>query len=154
MSVTSHTAAKRRTAVGTRGRRSRARLIASWLFILPTLAFFSFTVVAGASTFGSPDYASAVGDLGTDDPVVAVESDSGGGLFGSKQTVICSVTQSQLTQISSRYRTGKIVVGSTIVITVYGATEKGLRSYLDAHVKCQLVESKKVFYLPFDAHGS
>jgi hypothetical protein len=138
---------------------SRCKLVASWLLIVPTLAFFSFTVVAGASTFGSEDYDAAVQQLGmtSSSQVVVVESSTSttGGLFSSPSKVVCSVTKSQLTKIQAVYRTGSFRVGQTTVITVYGATDKALRSYLGtAGLTCKLVEVKKVFYLPFDAHGS
>jgi hypothetical protein len=160
MSVTSRTAAKSRTAARKRGKLSRCKLVASWLLIVPTLSFFSFTVVAGASTFGgSEDYGAAVQELGmaSSSQVVVVQSSTSktGGLFSAPSKVVCSVTKSQLSRISAAYRTGSFSVGSTTVITVYGATDSGLRSYLGAAgLTCKLVQVKKVFYLPFDAHGS
>jgi hypothetical protein len=55
MSVEERTAASRRV---------RAFRLATWLLILPTLSFFSFTAVAGARGVESkPDYAGAVSRL-------------------------------------------------------------------------------------------
>jgi hypothetical protein len=63
MSVESprHAAAQRTAAAS---RRVRAFRLASWLLIVPTLSFFSFSVVGGARGLESkPDYAGAVGRL-------------------------------------------------------------------------------------------
>jgi hypothetical protein len=56
-------AAAQRTAAVPAGPRGRLKLTATWLVIATALSAFSFTVVAGASTFGKPDYGRAVEEL-------------------------------------------------------------------------------------------
>ena len=146
----SRPAARNRTAARPRGVR-RALRLASWLIVVPTLAFFSFTVVAGAETFGTPDYQTAAQQIAssTSTPLVTVTSDAG------KSKVVCTVTASQLVKISAVYRTTRIGAGSYSIVAVYGATASGLRSFLGTSgLTCTLVQVKSVFYLPFDAHGS
>ena len=130
------------------------------MFIVPLLSFFSFSVVAGARTFNKPDYEGAVKQLPADKPVVEVPAapqDSGGGLLGTiqQQHFVCSVTGSQLARIQQRYRTSRFTVGHTDIVSVYGANERDLRSYLgDDGVRCVLVRLATIFFLPFDPHGS
>jgi hypothetical protein len=104
--------------------------------IVPLLALFSFSVVAGASGFGTkPDYAGAVQDLTAAKQTAApnaapavTASRDGGGVFvvvaASKQAdkasplanlekkftgrEVCWITSSQLTRVASRYSTGRI----------------------------------------------
>jgi hypothetical protein len=171
-------AAAQRTAAGT---RRRARLCATWLFIVPLLAFFSFSVVAGARTFEKPNVGKAVGELPNADHVVEVPVSAGRGSggndngndngndkgnssdlidrFARSEHYVCSVTASQLVQIKQRYRTGRYTLslrGRPIdIVTVYDANERDLRAYLGAGgVSCVLVQVSHVFFLPFDAHGS
>jgi len=159
-------AAAQRTAAD----RPRARLwrLASWLLIVPTLSLFSFSVVAGATGFGSkPDYAAAVEAVAPHDPAlhgtyVVVEARPDGNplaqlLAGSGKTV-CWIGPSQLKRVSAVYRTGDITiaVGTTRldIVTVSGATETGLRTLLGPNLSCRLVQVSRTFFLPFDANGS
>jgi hypothetical protein len=153
-------AAAQRTAARSDAHRRPWKLIATWLLIIPTLSFFSFTVVAGATTFGQqPDYNQAVQELAKADKsvtstsagtvksdkvakiatvVVVVEASDGGFLAqfknGSSKQAVCRITKSQLTQVSLHYTTGMLSYssgGTTYsVVRVAGATESGLRSYL------------------------
>jgi hypothetical protein len=147
--------------------RYRRKRLASWLLIVPTLAFFSLSLVAGAQAFGKTDYASAIKELPPSQPVIVVAkvqqsfdnplawlSD-----YGSKE--VCSVTSSQLSTIAAHYQVGHMAVdvaGARLdVVTVEGAgaNDHELRTYLgDPKLKCQLVRRGGVFFLPFDAHGS
>jgi hypothetical protein len=144
----------------------RVRLCATWLFIVPLLAMFSFSVVAGAKTFGKPDVGSAVQKLPDDQHVVEVpvSVDRGGGggdnvadNFSRAAHYVCSVTGSQLARIKTQYRTGRYslsINGRTLdLVTVYDASERDLRGYL-GNVSCVLVKVSHTFFLPFDAHGS
>jgi len=156
-------AAAQRTAVGSaRGTRRKITVLATWLFIVPMLAFFSFSVVAGARTFQKPDYASAVKQLPADRPIVQVDVSKGSdpdsnGLLPSfdRSHFVCSVTSSELARIQQHYRTGRLRVGPLDIVTVYGANDQDLRSYLgDNGVRCVLVRVASIFFLPFDPHGS
>ena len=155
-------AAARRTAVGTaRSTRRKVTVLATWLFIVPMLAFFSFSVVAGARTFNKPDYEAAVKQLPKDQPIVQVDARHGGdpndGLLSNftQQHLVCSVTGGELARIQAHYRTGRLTVGRLDIVTVYGANDHDLRSYLgDNGVRCVLVRVASVFFLPFDPHGS
>jgi len=153
-------AAQRTAASKARGTRRRITVLATWMFIVPLLSFFSFSVVAGARTFTKPDYEGAVKQLPTDKPVVEVPAapqDNGDGLLGNlqQQHFVCSVTGSQLVRIQQRYRTSRFTVGHIDIVSVYGANERDLRSYLgDNGVRCVLVRVATVFFLPFDPHGS
>ncbi|HTZ04236.1 MAG TPA: hypothetical protein VMB53_00605 [Gaiellaceae bacterium] len=137
-------------------------MLATWLFIVPMLALFSFSVVAGAHTFQKPDYASAVKQLPADQPVVQVDVSKGSapsspGLLPdfSQQHFVCSVTQSELARIQQRWRTGRLSIGRLDIVTVFGANDQELRSYLgDNGVRCVLVRVASIFFLPFDPHGS
>ena len=140
-------------------------MLATWLFIVPLLSFFSFSVVAGARTFNKPDYEGAVRQLPRDKPVVVVpaapQDNDGNGLLQSftERHFVCSVTAGELVRIQTRYRTSRFTVGhgnhSVDVVSVYGANERDLRSYLgDNGVRWVLVQLASVFFLPFDPHGS
>jgi hypothetical protein len=144
----------------------RARLCATWLFIVPLLAMFSFSVVAGAKTFGKPDVGKAVQKLPDDQHVVEVpvsggsrggEGDSVADRFSHAEHYVCSVTASQLARIKSQYRTGRYslkINGRLLdIVTVYDASERDLRGYL-GDASCVLVKVSHTFFLPFDAHGS
>jgi hypothetical protein len=148
-------AAQRTAAKKTSGAvppRRRWLRLASWLVIVPTLSLFSFSVVAGAAGFGATeDYASAAAQLPQSRPMVVITS-------GSLKE-ICSVGPRQLAVISSRWRTGRISVSvggkSLDVVTVSGANETELRSVLGGpQLTCRLVQVARVFFLPFDPHGS
>lgn len=157
-------AAQRTAASKARGTRRRITVLATWMFIVPLLSFFSFSVVAGARTFNKPDYEGAVKQLPQDEPVVdvpAAPQDNSDGLLGSiqQQHFVCSVTGSQLTRIQQRYRTSRFTIGhggnAVDIVSVYGANERDLRSYLgDNGVRCVLVRVATIFFLPFDPHGS
>jgi hypothetical protein len=140
-------AAAQRTAANkaSRVRRGRKLRLASWLFIVPMLSLFSFSVVAGARTFGEPDYASAVKQLPSNKPLVLLK--------GDKQ-VLCSVSQSQADQLAARYRTGwttMSVDGRNVrALWVDGPNEHEMRSFVGG-VDCKLVRQKSIFYLPFSA---
>src|SRR5207244_12934669 len=90
-------AAAQRTVAGRRGgpngRRRWIRL-ASWLFIVPMLSFFSFSVVAGARTVGKLDYGSAIKQLPSEQPVIVLNS-------GGK-SVVCSVTHVPAARATAR----------------------------------------------------
>jgi hypothetical protein len=144
----------------------RARLCATWLFIVPLLAMFSFSVVAGAKTFGKEDVGGAVRQLQDYTHVIEVpvsgDSRGGGGdsvadRFSHAEHYVCTVTASQLARIKTVYRTGRYPItinGQTLdIVTVYDASERDLRGYL-GNVSCVLVKVSHTFFLPFDAHGS
>jgi hypothetical protein len=148
-------AAQRTAAKKTSGAvppRRRWLRLASWLVIVPTLSLFSFSVVAGAAGFGAKDdYGSAAAQLPQNQPMVAITS-------GSLKE-ICSVGPRQLAVISSRWRTGRISINvggrSLDVVTVSGANENDLRTVLGGpRLTCRLVQVARIFFLPFDAHGS
>jgi hypothetical protein len=159
-------AAAQRTAA----HRPRARFwrLASWLLIVPTLSVFSFSVVAGASGFGSePDYAAAVEAVAPNDPqlpgtyVLVAAEQSGNSLthvFAASGKTVCWISRSQLQRVAAVYPTGRttIMVGGTSLdlVTVSGANAKGLRTLLGANLSCRLVQVSHTFFLPFDAHGS
>jgi hypothetical protein len=159
-------AAAQRTAAD----RPRARFwrLASWLLIVPTLSLFSFSVVAGASDFGSkPDYGSAVKAVAPHNPeprgtyVVVTAQPDGSALtriLSAPGKVVCWIGPSQLKRVSAVYRTGRITVTigrtSVDIVTVSGATEPGLRELLGPNLSCKLVQVSRTFFLPFDAHGS
>jgi hypothetical protein len=145
----------------------RRKRLASWLFIVPTLAFFSLSLVAGAQAFRRSDYASAIKELPRNQPVVLVSATQPSpenpvkwlSDYGNK--AVCSVTSSQLRTIAAHYQVGHMTVamaGATAdVVTVQGqgANDHELRMLLgDANLRCELVRRGGVFFLPFDAHGS
>lgn len=161
MSVESprHAAAQRTAAAA---RRVRAFRLATWLLIVPTLSLFSFSIVAGATVKGKPNYAAAVRDVtaGKDGTYVLLR-DSGSDnplnrIFGSEQQV-CWITSSQLARVSQKWPTGRMTISdggkSLDLVTVSGAKQQDLRAEL-GNVSCTLVQVSRTFYLPFDAHGS
>jgi hypothetical protein len=151
---------------------SKTKRLCAWIVIVPALALFSFSVVAGAAGFGAkPDLAAAAkkvtpkhgDDHGT---VVVVESSKGSdnavaGLFGKGVGhQVCWISGSQLTRVSASYRTttATINVGHTAygIVTVYGANERDLKRLLGgpSELKCQLVHVVGLFFLPFDPNLS
>jgi hypothetical protein len=151
---------------------SKTKRLCAWIVIVPALALFSFSVVAGAAGFGAkPDLAAAAkqvtpkhgDDHGT---VVVVESSKGSdnpvaGLFGKGVGhQVCWISGSQLTRVSASYRTttATIQVGHTAygIVTVYGANERDLKRLLGgpSELKCQLVHVVGLFFLPFDPNLS
>jgi hypothetical protein len=150
-------AAQRTAASKARGTRRRITVLATWMFIVPLLSLFSFSVVAGARTNKQ---------LPQGQPVVQVspapsDNDGTSGLFDrvTHEHLVCSVTASELVRIQAHYRTGRFTVGSgsrqVDIVSVYGANERDLRGYLgDNGVRCVLVRVATVFFLPFDPHGS
>jgi hypothetical protein len=165
-------AAATRTAASKTGSapRSRLKLTLTWLTIATALTFFTFTMVATAAN-SKPDYAGALKQLakqqgnngngngqgngngnkdpqvnaGTNAPAVVVQN-------GNKKEV-CSVNESQLSTLQSRYAVGWMTVDvdgtPTDLVTVAGAQEHDLHQLL-GNMTCTLVKDKKVFYLPFD----
>jgi hypothetical protein len=176
-------AAAQRTAARHGAKRAghRVRLVATWLFIVPLLSLFSFSVVASAKTLSKPDLKGAVSRLPSDKHVIEIAVGANPGDHGKKDTtktpdgtsgnalvaqfshadhLVCSVTGSQLVRIQQRYSTGRVALdmgsGQWLdIVSVYDANEKDLRGFLGgAGVKCQLVSVSHVFFLPFDAHTS
>jgi hypothetical protein len=151
---------------------SKTKRLCAWIVIVPALALFSFSVVAGAAGFGAkPDLAAAAKKVtpkhGADDgTVVVVESSQGSdnpvaGLFGKGVGhQVCWISASQLTRVSALYRTttATIQVGHTPygIVTVYGANERDLKRLLGgpSELKCQLVHVVGLFFLPFDPNLS
>lgn len=174
-------AAAQRTAVR-RKNASRTRRLSAWIIILPALTLFSFSVVAGAAGAQSkPDLQSAaakvvpkshddgpkVGDSQKqnqdDGTLVVVDSSRGDGgigdLLGKGGREICWISKSQLTRVSTVYKTttSTIKVGpkTYTLVTVYGANEKTLKQLLGSSaVQCRLVHAAHLFFLPFDPNLS
>src|ERR1700745_684962 len=106
MSVgTRRLAAAQRTAGGEAPRR--ARRLGAWIVIVPTLALFSFSVVAGAAGFaGKPDLGAAAENVAPakakdDGNLVVVQARD---LLGRKKE-ICWISKAQLARVSAVYRT-------------------------------------------------
>jgi hypothetical protein len=148
------------------------------------LSFFSFSVVAGAKTFSTPDLKGAVKQLPSDEHVIEIavgsnssddhaeatkagkgnvadgsDSKSLSDRFKHADHYVCSVTGLQLVQVQKHYRTSRFSLdlhdGAMDIVAVYGADERDLRGYLgSSDVKCVLVRASSVFFLPFDAHTS
>ena len=135
-------AGKRR---GPRGRRRWIRL-ASWLFIVPMLSLFSFSVVASARTVGKPDYASAIKQLSNSKPVVV--------LHNGGKPLVCSVTQRQADGLSARWHSGWTTMAfdgrDYRTLWVDGPNDHEIRDFLGSG-DCKLVRVKSIFYLPFNA---
>jgi hypothetical protein len=176
-------AAAQRTAVG-RTNPSRARRLGAWIIIVPALALFSFSVVAGAAgTRTKPDLEAAAAkvvpggnadagdksqspdstkqkpDAGT---LVVVDTSHSSGitdLFGKAGKQVCWISASQLVRVSAVYKTTSSTLkvgGKTYtLITVYGANEKALQQLLGSQaVKCTIVQAEHLFFLPFDPNLS
>lgn len=141
-------AAAQRTAARKRPVRRWARL-ASWLLIGPTLAVFSFSIIASATNYGKLDYARTVKELGTSKPLVILKSNG--------RPMMCSVTATQAASISKRWHswwTTMTFDGHSLrTLAVEDAKEPDLRSMIGP-VSCQLVREKSIFYLPFNANLS
>jgi len=164
-------AAAQRTAAPSRPRRRALKVAATWLLVVPLLTMFSFSVVASAKTLEKPDVAGAVEQLPNASHVVEVavapdgkhgENDGGPSVrerFTHLDHLVCSVNATLLAAIEQRYTTSRFTVDvrnrSLDVVAVYGANATSLRSYLGAPgMRCVLVQVKRVFFLPFDAHTS
>jgi hypothetical protein len=144
-------AAAQRTAAG---RTGRFRIVATWLVAVPLLAFFSFSVVAGAATYDAqPPTQQAVAQLPPTDAVVQLTTSS----LLQTGTIVCTVNATQLTAIQKLWRTSTTSITvdkrTVSVVAVYGATDTGLRSAL-GNPRCVLVQVLRTFFLPFDAHTS
>lgn len=147
-------AAAQRTVAGKRrgpsGHRRWIRL-ASWLFIVPMLSLFSFSVVASARTVGKPDYASAIKQLSDSKPVVVVRN-------GGKP-LVCSVTEGQAAGLSARWPSGWTTMTfdgrDYRTLWVDGPNDHDVRDFLGGSGgDCKLVRLKSIFYLPFNANLS
>jgi len=135
-------------------------------------------MVAGAAGVGSkPDVASAAkkivedrkdGDRKKRDDdgagFVVVDSsrdddDGVGGLLRRGAKEVCWISKSQLGRVSAVYRTttSTVRVGNTTytLVTVFGANTHTLRLLLGTTaVRCKLVHSEHLFFLPFDPNLS
>ena len=176
-------AAAQRTAASSKT-PSRAWRLGAWIIIVPALAAFSFSVVAGAANaHGKPgleaaaakivppahvDSSSGVGsnDKNTkqdDGTLVVVDSSRGASgisdLFGKGGREVCWISSSQLARVSAVYKTTtsalQVSGKAYSLITVYGADQKSLSQLLGAAaLQCRLVHSEHLFYLPFDPNLS
>ena len=144
-------AAQRTVARKQRGPSGRRRWIrlASWLFIVPMLSLFSFSVVASARTVGKPDYASAIKQLPSNKPVVVVQTPG--------KPLVCSVTTSQAAALSARWPSGWTTMAfdnrDYRTLWVNGPSDHEVRDVLNGG-DCKLVRQKSSFYLPFNANLS
>ena len=160
-------AAQRTVAVSPRARAVR---LASWFLIVPTLALFSFSVVASASGYGAkPDYAGAAKAVAPaghakDGAFIVVEAKSKPNpnplekLFSHSQREVCWITSSQLARVAREYSTGRMTIsvdGDPLdLVTVDGANDHDLRAMLGARgMTCRLVKVSSTYFLPFDARG-
>ena len=98
-----------------------------------------------------------------DGTLVVVDSSHGDGgitdLFGKGGREICWISKSQLTRVSTVYRTttSTLKVGGKTytLVTVFGANEKTLKQLLGTKaVQCRLVQAAHLFFLPFDPNLS
>jgi hypothetical protein len=152
-----------RPAAAQRTAASRTRVLATWLVAVPLLAFFSFSVVAGAATFDkTPPAAKAVDKLPKDTKAVVElpASPKGDGLLERlthAATLVCTVNSTQLARIQQLWRTSTVSLSvnsrTLSVVSVYGANEADLRGTL-GNPQCVLVQVARTFFLPFDAHTS
>jgi hypothetical protein len=181
---------------------SRKKRLGAWIIIVPALALFSFSVVAGATGFQpKPDVASAAakvvptghdtskpsdsdgqhgqsndrkddqdgdgrngnGGDGHDDGglvVIGSSHDDGGiaGRLGKHGREICWISASQLARVSAAYQTSTttIRVHQTTyqLVTVRGADEHSLKTLLASAVRCELLQTHHLFFLPFDPNLS
>jgi hypothetical protein len=171
-------AAAQRTAARSK-RPSRAKRLGAWIIIVPALALFSFSVVAGAAAGqAKPDLKSAAAtvvphghdtresknhDQKSDGALVVVDSSHGNGgisdLFGKGGREICWISNGQLLQVSAVYKTTTSTLeagGKTYsLVTVYDANEQTLKQMLGtAAVQCRLVHTAHLFFLPLDPNLS
>jgi hypothetical protein len=161
-------AAAQRTVAVSPG--ARAVRLASWFLIVPTLALFSFSVVASASGYGAkPDYAGAAKAVAPpghakDGAFIVVEAKSKPNpnplekLFSHSQREVCWITSTQLARVSREYSTGRMTIsvdGDPLdLVTVDGANDHDLRAMLGAGgMTCRLVKVSSTYFLPFDARG-
>jgi len=139
--------------------------------IVPTLALFSFSVVASASGFGAkPDYAGAVKAVAPPEHAkrggafIVVEAKSKPNpnplekLFSHSQREVCWITSTQLARVAREYSTGRMTIsvdGDPLdLVTVDGANDHDLRSMLGPRgMTCRLVRVSSTYFLPFDARG-
>ena len=152
-----------RPAAAQRTAASRIRIVATWLVAVPMLAFFSFSVVAGASTYGdqTAPIQNAVAQLpATTTTVVEAPAATSGSMLDQLTHVmklVCTVNAAQRVTLQHTYRTSTSSLsmnGRTVsVLSVYGATETAIRGYL-GNANCVLVQMSRVYFLPFDAHTS
>src|SRR3954467_2332875 len=110
-----------RPAAAQRTAARRFRIVATWLVAVPPLAFFSFSVVAGASTYnGKPPVETALQQLppATTTVVQATAATPGGLLerLTHAATLVCTVNAPQRTALQHSYRT------STTSLTLKGRT--------------------------------
>jgi hypothetical protein len=160
-------AAQRTVAVSPRARAVR---LVSWFLIVPTLALFSFSVVASASGFGAkPDYAGAAKAVAPSahakgGAFVVVEAKSKPNpnplekLFSHSQREVCWITSSQLARVAREYSTGRMTItvdGDPLdLVTIDGANDHDLRAMLGAgSMTCRMVQVSSTYFLPFDARG-
>ena len=160
-------AAQRTVAVSPKARAVR---LVSWFLIIPTLALFSFSVVASASGFGAkPDYAGAAKAVAPPGhakggALVVVEAKSKPDpnplekLFSHSQREVCWITSTQLARVSREYSTGRMTIsvdGDPLdLVTVDGANDHDLRAMLGTRgMTCRLVKVSSTYFLPFDARG-
>jgi hypothetical protein len=160
-------AAQRTAALSSRARAVR---LVSWLLIIPTLALFSFSVVASASGYGAkPDYAGAAKAVAPpghakDGAFIVVEAKSKPNpnplekLFSHSQREVCWITSTQLARVAREYSTGRMTIsvdGDPLdLVTVDGANDHDLRAMLGAPgMTCRLVKVSSTYFLPFDARG-
>ena len=145
----------------------RRKRLASWLVILPTLAFFSLALVAGAHAFKRTDYETAIKSLPQNRPIVVVAGATHAiynpvGWFSDYgRREVCSVTSSQLASIAAHYDVRHVTIDvdgeavDVVMVEGKGANDHDLRTYLgDPNLKCKLVRKGGVFFLPFDPHTS
>jgi hypothetical protein len=93
--------------------------------------------------------------------LVLVGSSDGGnvaGLLDKAGREVCWISASQLARVSAAYRTSTSTVGvrgtTYQLVTVYDANEQNLKQLLASTVKCRLVQSSHLFFLPFDPNLS
>jgi hypothetical protein len=142
-------AAQRTAALKRSGSKTRRRFVkfASWAFILPMLALFSFSLVANARTFGKPDYAEALRHLQAGRPLVLLKANG--------NQVLCSISSAQAAALSAHWQTSQTTLSvdgkSVPALSVDAPNEKELREYLGVSaVDCKAVRKKSIFYLPFN----
>jgi hypothetical protein len=119
------------------------------LTVATALTFFTFTVVATAAS-SKMDYAGALkklsgGKTPADDSAIVIR-------HGDKKE-LCTVDESQLGLLQTRFAVGRITVTidgtPTDVVTVDDANPHELHVLL-GDMQCTLVKEKHVFFLPFD----
>lgn len=135
--------------------------------IVTTLSCFSFSVVAGARTFGTPDYQAAVEKLPAGKRLVLLPTSGGDDSFVDRFTKaytnheLCTVDDGQVAVLAQHYDVGRITIavqGTDVPVATVrgkGANEREIKTYLgDPTISCTVIRSKSVFFLPFDVHVS